>query len=79
MSMKNAIVWAVLAAVGSTPAFATKPCDELKSEIGAKLAEKKVGGYKLDVVEADQAGDRRVVGSCEGGKKKIVYEKSPAK
>jgi len=58
-------------------AFAAgKPCDELKAEIAAKLDEKKVTGYTLEVVDADKAGDQKVVGSCEGGSKKIVYAKA---
>lgn len=59
----------------AAPAFATKSCDELKTEITAKLDEKKVTGYTLEIVEADKVGDAKVVGSCEGGKKKITYSK----
>ena len=43
--------------------------------IAAKLDAKHVSGYTLDVVPADQAGDGKVIGSCEGGAKKIVYTK----
>lgn len=57
----------------SAPAWAAKPCDELKSEIATKLDGKGVKGYTLEVVPADQTGDKKVVGSCEGGAKKIVY------
>jgi predicted lipoprotein with Yx(FWY)xxD motif len=73
--MKTLILSAALMAVAS-PAFAAKPCEELKSEIAAKLDEKKVAGYTLDIVDPDKAGERKVVGSCDGGKKKIVYEKA---
>ncbi len=75
--MKKLILSAALIALAA-PVFA-KPCEELKTEIAAKLDEKKVTGYKLDVVDTDKAGDRKVVGSCDGGKKKIVYEKAAAK
>ena len=75
---KSLFVSAALLAV-AVPVFAAKPCDELKSEIAAKLDEKKVTGYTLDIVDADKAGDRKVVGSCDGGKKKIVYQKAAAK
>lgn len=62
--------------LGSTAALAAgKPCEELKSEIAAKLDAKNVTGYTLEIVEADKAGDKKVVGSCEGGTKKITYEK----
>ena len=60
---------------GATSAFAAKPCDELKTEIAAKLDARHVSDYTLDVVPADQNGDGKVLGTCEGGKKKIVYTK----
>lgn len=56
------------------PAMAqVKPCEELKSEIDAKLKEKGVQNYTLEIVPADQTGSKTVVGSCNGGKDKIVY------
>jgi hypothetical protein len=61
--------------IASAPAFAAKPCEELKTEIAAKLDAKNVTGYTLEIVENDQVGDKKVVGSCEGGTKKIVYER----
>ena len=69
------IVAAVLALAGSSAFAAGKPCDELKTEIAGKLDAKKVTGYTLDIVDADKAGDAKVVGSCEGGAKKITYTK----
>jgi hypothetical protein len=64
----------LLVALGvSTSAFAAKPCEELKTELAAKLDAKHVGAYTLDVVAADQSGDGKVIGTCDGGKKKIVY------
>lgn len=51
---------------------AGKPCEELKSEIAAKLDAKGVSGYTLEIIDkGDPAG--KVVGSCEGGTKEIVY------
>jgi hypothetical protein len=73
--MKTSVAFALLLAASSA-AFAAKPCEELKSEIAAKLDARNVKGYTLDVVAADAVGDRKVVGSCEGGKKKIVYSKA---
>jgi hypothetical protein len=57
----------------SMSALAGKPCEELKSEIAAKLDAKGVVGYTLDAVPNEEAGDKTVVGSCEGGTKKITY------
>jgi len=61
---------------GSLAAHAAKPCEELKSEIAAKLDAKGVKNYSLDIVTNDQVADKKVVGSCEGGTKKIVYGRS---
>jgi hypothetical protein len=52
-----------------------KPCEELKSDIDAKLKEKGVVHYTLEIVPADQIKDQKVVGSCDGGKNKITYTK----
>ena len=58
------------------PAFAQKACEELKNEIAAKLEAKGVKNFQLEIVASEEAKDQKVVGSCEGGKKKIIYKKS---
>lgn len=65
-----------VALISPTVLAAGKPCEELKGEIAAKLDGKGVTGYTLEIVAADQVGDKKVVGSCEGGEKKIVYSKN---
>jgi hypothetical protein len=61
------------------PLFAQiKPCEELKTEIEAKLKDKGVTNYTLEIVAADQIKDQKVVGSCDGGKNKITYTREPA-
>jgi Protein of unknown function (DUF1161) len=55
-----------------------KACEELKSEIAQKLDAKGVKSYSLDVVEKDKDADGKVVGTCDGGSKKIVYRKGAA-
>ena len=57
------------------PALAQKPCEELKSEIAAKLEARNVKKYQLEIVGAGDTKGQKVVGSCEGGKKKITYKK----
>jgi len=69
------IIAAALALAGSSSFAAGKACEELKSEIAAKLDAKSVTGYTLDIVDADKVGDAKVVGSCEGGAKKVTYTK----
>ena len=55
-------------------AFAQKKsCDDLKNEIASKLDAKGVKNYTLNIVAADDVKDAKVVGSCEGGSKKLVY------
>jgi hypothetical protein len=75
--------WLAIAGVLFVPAGGyaqgAKSCEELKTEIAAKLDAKGVKGYSLDVVAKDtDATDGKVVGTCEGGTKKIVYKKGAA-
>jgi len=56
-----------------------KPCEELKTEIAAKLDAKGVKGYTLEIVAKDaDAGEAKVVGTCEAGSKRILYKKGEA-
>jgi hypothetical protein len=52
-----------------------KSCEELKSEIEAKIKKNGVEKFSLEVVDASAQADGQVVGSCDGGTKKIVYKK----
>jgi len=71
--MKRLSLFVALAFALSTGWAQVKPCEELKSEIATKIEANGVKNYTLEVVPSDQAGDRKVVGSCEGGTKKIIY------
>ena len=64
----------ILLAAAYAPA-AIKPCEELKTEITAKLDAKGVKGYQLDIVGAEDAKDKTIIGSCDGGTKNIAYTK----
>jgi len=71
----------VFSLMAVAPAFAQsarKSCEDLKSEIAAKLDAKGVKGYQLDIVAAAEAGDQQVVGTCDGGAKKITYKRDGA-
>jgi hypothetical protein len=57
---------------------AAKPCEELKDEITKKLDAKGVKGYTLEIVAKDKDAEGKVVGTCEGGTKKIIYTRAPA-
>jgi hypothetical protein len=70
---------AVLVVPACSYAQGAKSCEELKTEIAAKLDAKGVKNYTLDIVAKDaEAGDAKVVGTCEGGTKKILYKKGEA-
>ena len=72
--MKSVMLIVGLSLLSAT-AFAAKPCEELKTEIAAKLDAKGVKGYDLQIVANDSVGEQKVVGSCDGGTKKITYKK----
>jgi hypothetical protein len=73
MMMKSFVVAAVACLI-AVPAMAqTKSCDELKAEIEKKIAAGGVKNYTLEVVDAAKVKDEKVVGSCDGGTKKITY------
>ena len=52
-----------------------KDCSELKTEIEAKIKKNGVEQFTLDIVDKDAQADGEVVGSCDGGTKKIVYKR----
>jgi hypothetical protein len=72
--MKKIIVFLALSLIVA-PALAGKNCEELKSDIGAKLEAKGVKSYTLDIIATEEVSDQKVVGSCEAGKKKITYKR----
>jgi hypothetical protein len=59
-------------------AQAAKPCEELKAEIAKKLEANNVKSYSLEIVAKDKEAEGKVVGTCEAGSKKIVYNRTLA-
>ena len=53
-----------------------KACEELKAEIDAKIKKNGVPMYTLDVVDMDAPAEGKVVGTCDGHTKKIVYKRA---
>ena len=70
--MKKLVMVAVLLMMAS-PVFAKKSCEELKSEVDTKIQTNGVKSYSLEIVPNKDVKDGKVVGSCDGGTKKIVY------
>ncbi len=75
--MKRSMLLLVLSAtVGllATPAEAArKPCEELRAEIAERIDAKGVTSYSLQIVSPEEVASDRVVGSCDGGTRRIVY------
>jgi hypothetical protein len=74
--MKTLIVMGVLLAVPAFVHAQAKTCDDLKAEIAKKIEANGVKNYSLDIVDKDAQADGKVVGTCGGGTKKIVYSKT---
>lgn len=75
--MKHLLI-ATVFSLASLSAYAVKPCGELKNEIADKLDAKGVSNYSLTIVDNADVGDQKVVGTCEGGTKKITYARGEA-
>jgi len=68
------------AQTGQTAPTARKACEDLKAEIAKKLDAKGVVNYTLDIVDKGKETESqgKVVGSCDGGTKSIVYTRGAA-
>jgi len=78
-------LWLLTSALLLSCAYATaqaparKPCEDLKADITKKLEAKGVTSYSLDIVDkGKESPDAKVVGSCDGGTKLIVYTRGSA-
>ena len=75
--MKRIAVALLCCALAPVAMAAPKSCDELKAEIEAKIQAKNVESYTLEIVANDEVHDQNmVVGSCDYGSKKIIYQKN---
>ncbi|EPA96492.1 DUF1161 domain-containing protein [Pseudomonas umsongensis] len=75
--MKRFTLAIICCALATSALAAPKPCEELKAEIEAKIQARGVTSYTLEIVTNDEVHDQNmVVGSCDGGTKKIIYQKN---
>ena len=75
--MKRFALAVIACALTTSVLAAPKPCDELKAEIETKIQANNVSSYTLEIVTNDEVHDQNmVVGSCENGTKKIIYQKN---
>jgi hypothetical protein len=76
-TMKRFALAVICCALATSALAAPKPCEELKAEIEAKIQARGVTSYTLEIVTNDEVHDQNmVVGSCDGGSKKIIYQKN---
>ena len=78
--MKSLIAVAASMLIASLALAQVKPCEELKSEIEAKIKANGVQAFTLDIVPNEQVkeGEGKVVGTCDGSTQKIVYKRGVA-
>jgi hypothetical protein len=82
--MKRSLMIAVLSllliahsadAVEASAPNGRKDCEELKQEIAARLEANGVRQYQLQIVEPEAEQVGRIVGSCNGGTRRIAYQR----
>lgn len=64
-----------LACAFAGAAVAAEPCETLRAQIETKIAAAGVTHFTVTTVDAGAAAAGQVVGSCELGSKKIVYQR----
>ncbi|RZA11180.1 MAG: DUF1161 domain-containing protein [Proteobacteria bacterium] len=75
--MKQLILAMACSVLATTALAAPRPCEDLKAEIEAKIQAQGVTSYTLEIVDNLDAKDpSMVVGSCDNGTRKIVYQKN---
>lgn len=76
-ALPRALVAGALALAAAGAVAAPKDCAELKAEIEVKIQAQGVVAYTLEVVPAAEAKDPgMVVGSCDNGTQRIIYQKN---
>lgn len=75
--MQRLIPTLILMLLAGGALAAPKPCEELKEEVEVKIQANNVPSYTLEIVANDEVEDQSmVVGSCDGGTQKIVYQRN---
>ena len=70
-----AVAFALLLCAFTDHASGKTSCESVLAQIETKLAAKGVTKYTLLIIAKDETTDSRVVGSCAGGAKKIIYKR----
>ena len=69
------ILFALLLCAVIGQAIGKTSCESVVAQIEAKLVGKGITKYTLLIIAKDEATDSRVVGTCDGGAKKIIYKR----
>jgi hypothetical protein len=73
--MKRIAAILMLGALTTSAFAAPLPCESLKDEIEAKIQAQNVSSYTLEIVSNEEVHDQNmVVGTCDNGTKKIIYQ-----
>lgn len=76
MKLWKIVATAIFLSFVASAHAAIKPCQGLKAEIAKKLDSKGVTGYTLTIADKGKEAEGKIVGSCDGGTKSIVYTKA---
>ena len=66
----------VVLVLASPASYAESNCDSIRAQIDAKVRASGVTNFVLSVVQAEAKVTGKVVGNCDLGTKKIVYNRS---
>ena len=67
-----------LACLLAGPAAAADNCEALRADIEARIRAAGVSSLSVTILDADAAAAGQIVGGCDLGRKKIVYERHDA-
>ena len=75
--MKHFALGFICCALATSALAAPKPCEALKTEIETKIQAAGVTSYTLEIVDKAEVKDpNMVVGTCDNGKRRIIYQKN---
>ncbi|MBC3206221.1 MULTISPECIES: DUF1161 domain-containing protein [unclassified Pseudomonas] len=77
--MKRIGLAILCSALAMSAIAAPKDCEELRKEIEIKIQAKAIPSYTLEIITAEEAkqhDEAMIVGSCENGTKRIIYQKN---
>jgi len=63
---------------GFSPAFAAATCEELQQSIEARIRANGVASFTVTPVDAAASAPGQVVGTCDQGRKKLLYLRGAA-